>query len=436
MDTNGTTVQTSSKDETAVLEDEVQRALRRGDDKLAAQLWERILARAPNHTRALVALSQRAFRQGELDRARALLAHLVALDGSDSQQWINLAVVCLAQRDEAGEEEAIRGALTVDPRHLLGLILRGNLYRRQGKRHASATAYGAVAAVAPPLEQLAPELRPAVAEALAFREQYNRDFGSYLDDHLAPLMRDLQGEDLSRFRDSLDIMMGRKRRYDPQPAMFHYQGLAPASFFRREDFPWLDPIEAATGAIRDEFLAVLEAEQGFTPYLTYSSDQPLNQWAELNNSPRWSAYHLIESGQVNQANAARCPHTMAALAHAPQPDQPGRTPVAMFSLLKPKTRIPPHCGVSNVRLVTHVPLIVPPGCGFRVGNDTREWVPGKAWVFDDTIEHEAWNNSDKLRVILMFDIWHPHLSEAERMLVSAMSAGMNAFSQDAGGYEL
>jgi aspartyl/asparaginyl beta-hydroxylase (cupin superfamily) len=218
--------------------------------------------------------------------------------------------------------------------------------------------------------------------------------------------------------------------------MFHYQGLAPASFFARDDFPWLDPVEAATDAIRDEFLAVLEAEQGFTPYLTYASDQPLNQWAELNNSPRWSAYHLLEAGRLNEANAARCPRTMAALGHAPQPDQPGRTPVAMFSLLKPKTRIPPHCGVSNVRLVTHLPLIVPGGCGFRVGNDTREWVPGKAWVFDDTIEHEAWNDSDKLRVILMFDIWHPHLSSAERTLISAMSAGMNAFSKDAGGYEL
>jgi aspartyl/asparaginyl beta-hydroxylase (cupin superfamily) len=429
-------VQTSPKNETAALEDEVQRALQRGDARLAEQLWERLLAREPDHPRALVALSQRAFRGGDLARARALLAHLVKVDGRDCQQWINLAVVCLAQDDEAGEEEAIRGALTVDPRHLVGLILRGNLYKRQGKRHASATAYGAVAAVAPPLEQLPPELRPAVAEALGYREQYNRDFGSYLDQHLAPLMRDMHGEDLSRFRESLDIMMGRRRRYDPQPALFHFQGLAPTSFFERADFPWLDPIEAATDAIRDEFLAVLEAEQGFTPYLTYASDQPLNQWAELNDSPRWSAYHLLEAGRLNAANAARCPRTMAALAQAPQPDQPGRTPVAMFSLLKPKTRIPPHCGVSNVRLVTHLPLIVPAGCGFRVGNDTRAWEPGKAWVFDDTIEHEAWNDSDKLRVILMFDIWHPHLSTAERALISAMSAGMNAFSETAGGYEL
>ena len=108
----------------------------------------------------------------------------------------------------------------------------------------------------------------------------------------------------------------------------------------------------------------------------------------------------------------------------------------MFSLLKPQTRIPPHTGVSNARLVTHLPLIVPPACGFRVGNSIREWVPGKAWVFDDTIEHEAWNESDKLRVVLIFDIWHPHLTPAERAMVTAMTHGVNKFRGEMSGFEL
>jgi aspartyl/asparaginyl beta-hydroxylase (cupin superfamily) len=138
-----------------------------------------------------------------------------------------------------------------------------------------------------------------------------------------------------------------------------------------------------------------------------------------------------------EENASRCPRTMQALSHAPQPDQPGRTPAAMFSLLKPRTTIPAHTGVTNSRLVTHLPLIVPEGCRFRVGNDVRQWVPGKAWVFDDTIEHEAINDSDKLRVVLIFDIWHPHLSQAERSLITAMTAGLNAFLGSVpGGFEL
>jgi aspartyl/asparaginyl beta-hydroxylase (cupin superfamily) len=119
---------------------------------------------------------------------------------------------------------------------------------------------------------------------------------------------------------------------------------------------------------------------------------------------------------------------MELLNGAPQPEQPGRTPAAMFSLLKPRTRIPPHTGGSNVRLVVHVPLIIPEECGFRVGNETRQWVPGQAWVFDDTIDHEAWNMSDKLRVILMFDVWNPLLTPPERAMITALSAAMTEFA--------
>ena len=100
----------------------------------------------------------------------------------------------------------------------------------------------------------------------------------------------------------------------------------------------------------------------------------------------------------------------------------------MFSVLQPATRIPPHTGVSNTRLVVHLPLIIPPNCGFRVGNETREWRPGTAWVFDDTIEHEAWNDSDRPRTILIFDIWSPFLSAAERELVSLVTAEADAFN--------
>jgi aspartate beta-hydroxylase len=413
-----------------------QAALKGANPRLAAQLWQRILLHVPTHGAALLGMAQLHYRAGALLDARTLLERLVAADGRDKQQWINLAVVCMAQRDDVREEEAIRRALVLEPTDLVALILRAALFTRQGRRHAAARAHGAVAAVAPPLAQLAPELRPAVQEALAYRAQYDSDFGHFLDEHMAPLLHDLRGEGVQRFTASLDIMLGRKRRYDPQPALFHFQGLAPITFFNRADFPWLDAFERETDTIRAEFLAAQAGAEGFTPYMQYGADQPLRQWAELNNSLRWSAFHLVEAGIANEANARRCPRTMALLSGSPQPDQPGRTPVAMFSVLEPKTRIPPHCGVSNVRLVAHVPLVVPPGCGFRVGNDVRAWEEGKAWVFDDTIEHEAWNDSDAPRAILMFDIWHPHLTGPERALVTAMSAGMNAFSQDEGSFGL
>ena len=423
-------------EEINALEAEAVRAMQTGREQVALGLWARILALDPNHGRTLAAIGQHAFRKGDLESARTAFRRVVDTDGSDPQQWISLALVYQKQKDEKSEELAIQRALSVDPGDLLALILRANLLERQGKMHRAAGAYGAVATVAGPLERLHPDLRPAVLQAIGFKENYDRKFGAFLDDYLSGQYKQYGGENLKRFADAVDIMVGRKRRYDAQPAVFYYPKLAQIEFFDRALFPWLDPIEAATDAIREEFLNVLQLEEGFAPYITYPPDAPVNQWAELNNSPQWSAFHLYKDGALLQDNAAKCPLTMSLLAQVPQPVQAGRTPAAMFSLLKPKTRIPPHTGVSNVRLVTHVPLIIPAGCGFRVGNDVREWVPGKAWVFDDTINHEAWNDSDKLRVVFIFDIWHPHLSEAERAMITALAVGMNQFAADSAGFEL
>jgi aspartyl/asparaginyl beta-hydroxylase (cupin superfamily) len=420
----------------ASLEGAAIQATQAGKEEEAGRLWAGILEINPKHIAALNALGKRAFRYGDHATARLAFERLVQADQDDPQTWINLALACQAQKDEAAEETAIHNALVADPSHMVALILRANLLERQGKSHQSASVYGAVAAVAPPVEQLEPGMRQAVEHAMQYVGQYQTRYGHFLDHFLEQQYLQNAGEDLSRFRESIDLMTGRKRRYDSQSMMYHYPGLVPQAFLPRVETPWLDAIEAGTDDVRDEFLQVLENDTDFTPYLTYADDVPHNQFAELNNSPRWSAFHLLKDGVAVPDNTTRCPKTMALLGGAPQPDQPGRTPTAMFSLLKPQTRIPPHVGVSNARLVTHLPLIVPPGCGFRVGNETREWVPGEGWVFDDTIEHEAWNDSDKLRVILIFDIWHPHLSPAERRMITALTEGINRFRGQQGGFDL
>jgi aspartate beta-hydroxylase len=418
----------SRAEEIFALEAQLHRAAELGQDQQVLALLGRILQINPRHAPALAALGQRAFRGGDMESARSAFQRLVAVRDFDPQEWINLSLACRNLNDEEGEQQALKRALSLDPSDLLGLILRADLLERQGKTHEAAAAHRAVATVAPPMDKLHPDLKPAVARALEFGAKYNREFSDFMEGFLQEQYRAYAGENLKRFNDSLDIMLGRKKRYDSQSVTYHYPNLAPIEFFERGEFPWLDPIEAGTDAIRDEFLRILDTEEGFTPYISYPDDVPQNQFAELNNSPRWSAFHLYKAGKLIEENAARCPTTVSLLEGAPKPDQPGRTPAAMFSLLKPKTRIPAHTGVTNVRLVTHLPLIIPEGCGFRVGNDTRQWIPGKAWVFDDTIEHEAWNDSDKLRVVLIFDIWHPHLTPPERAMITALCAGMNEFT--------
>jgi aspartyl/asparaginyl beta-hydroxylase (cupin superfamily) len=172
-----------------------------------------------------------------------------------------------------------------------------------------------------------------------------------------------------------------------------------------------------------------EGDGGFTPYIHYEDHMPLDQWRELNHSLRWSAYHFFEKGLPVEEHCRRAPATLQELARLPQAHVPMRSPSALFSVLKPHTRIPAHTGIANFRLVVHLPLLVPPHCGFRVGGETREWRVGEAWVFDDTIDHEAWNESGETRVILICDVWSPYLSVEEREAIGQVIAATDAFNQ-------
>jgi aspartyl/asparaginyl beta-hydroxylase (cupin superfamily) len=154
------------------------------------------------------------------------------------------------------------------------------------------------------------------------------------------------------------------------------------------------------------------------------------------NNPAWSAFYLWKDGEIVAEHAARCPKTMRALAGAPLTRVKGRSPAVLFSLLRPGTHIPPHNGFVNTRLICHLPLIVPERCRLRVGNETRSPVEGKAWLFDDTIEHEAWNDSAETRVILLFEIWRPELSAEERKLVSAMFEAIDQHSGQTTAWEI
>jgi aspartate beta-hydroxylase len=420
----------------ATLDAQANDALRAGKEREALALWSRILSADPNHIATLVNIGKHSQRKGDMKSALAAFERVAAIDGKNAQHWLNIALVHHNLKNFDAERQAVQRALLADPLDLLALIMHAELLKRGGGKHEVAAAYDAIVKVAPPPEQLHPNLRPALENAIEQKRRYDNEYGVFLDDYLAPLYRELGTQKLGRFRDSLDIMVGRKRRYESQSMIYHYPGLAPIAFFDRGDFPWLDELEAATEGIRDEFLRVLESQAQFTPYIKYDEHLPVNQFAELNNSLRWSAFHLYESGKVIEENAARCPLTMSLLQKVPRPDMPGRTPAAMFSMLKPNTRIPAHVGVTNARLVVHLPLIVPEKCGFRVGNDTREWVPGKAWVFDDTIDHEAWNDSDEFRVVLIFDIWHPQLSAAERQLITQLMQGANIFTEQNAPFDL
>jgi aspartyl/asparaginyl beta-hydroxylase (cupin superfamily) len=215
-----------------------------------------------------------------------------------------------------------------------------------------------------------------------------------------------------------DLMLGRRRVFPSICHGFHYPFLPADEFFDRDHFPWLQRLEEATPVIRQELQAILaSADPGLAPYIDMPPGTPRNLWSELDRSPDWSALHLWQDGTRNDAVCERAPRTAALVESLPLARIPGRAPAVFFSILKAGKKIPPHTGVTNIRTIVHLPLIVPDDCCFRVGGETRAWREGEAFAFDDTIEHEAWNRSAEDRALLILDCWNPHLSEDEQGII-------------------
>jgi aspartyl/asparaginyl beta-hydroxylase (cupin superfamily) len=266
---------------------------------------------------------------------------------------------------------------------------------------------------------------PPVREVVAAND---RSIEAFLAARLEGLRTRHADVSLARFDKCLATLLRKQQIYRQQPTFMYFPHLPVIEFHDRDHFPWLQSIEAATDDIRAELLQVLaEDAAALQPYISLPETSPLKQFRELNNSRRWSVYYLWREGTAVAENLARCPRTAEALKAWPQCDVQGYSPSAVFSILDAKTRIPPHTGVSNTRLIVHLPLIVPPACGFRVGAERREWHPGKAFVFDDTIEHEAWNDGDDPRAVMIFDIWSPFVNEAEREMVRAATIAVGEY---------
>jgi len=355
---------------------------------------------------------------GDAAGAHAILERLVDRVPNHLPFWLSLAAVQRALGHREEELETLERALALDPTHLVVLLQKGALLDLMGKPRSAAAVYSHA------LQTLAPGTRlpPPIEAHVRFAESRVREnagtLSEAIDARIAQLPSPADGGSRIRFDRCLDRVLGRRRVYVPEPTFMLFPYLRNYEYFDRALFPWLAGLEAATPAIREELLGVLKEDQaGVQPYIAFGEGLPLRQWRELNNSRRWSAYFLWNQGRREEASLARCPRTAAALAELPQVDIEGRGPTAFFSILDAHTYIPPHSGVTNTRLTAHLPLIVPPGCRFRVGGETREWREGTAWVFDDTIEHEAWNDSDAPRAILIFDVWNPELTALERDLV-------------------
>ena len=191
------------------------------------------------------------------------------------------------------------------------------------------------------------------------------------------------------------------------PELYFWPGLESQPFHDRT-VPWMAELEAAYPAIRAELASLLNAKIAFTPYAQGADARYRQEKFNLEEgSDRWSIYNLLDP-----AAESSCPKTVEFLRRWFR-DELGEPMTAQFSALRAGAHIPAHCGVSNAFLTAHLGLLVPQGCRIRVGNEKRQWSEGRGFVFDDSFEHEVWNEGDSRRIVFIARFYHPALTEVE-----------------------
>lgn len=369
-----------------------------------------------------------ALQSGNAFQARGLFEKIVKFPEADPTAWLGLAFACAQQGDAEAALAAVDHLLELEPDNLRGNIFKADHLQHMGNNRAALQFYQAALRIAARTADLPDDVAEGLQRAQAACKQLDSEYQDFLLKRLDEEGFDLKASSL-RFRQSLDILFGKADVHYQQPRRFYFPALPQIQFYEREDYDWAESVEAATEAIRNELQNVLTDASRFSPYLESDGTHLSPSGTDLVDNDDWGAYYLWHYGDKNAEAETLCPTAFKALEAVPQPDIPGQAPIALFSRLKGNTRIPPHNGMVNTRLICHLPLIVPENCGaIRVGNEARPWVEGELLIFDDSMLHEAWNDSDSERVVLLFDIWRPEFTAEERALVTTVLTAARHYS--------
>lgn len=328
-----------------------------------------------------------------------------------------------------GTERDVDRQLAMQPGDVRLLVAKADFRQEAGDSRAASSFYTAALRAASRAQPLPEHLRSCIEHAQAALARAAGAFERQLEASLAQAGFPA-GRRPARFQESVDILAGRLRPVLQlqRPGGYYYPGLPQRRYYERSEFAWASEVEAAAPAIRDELLAWLATGQDrFTPYMVSDTTRPRHDFHGMVDNPEWSTLYLWREGGPVAEHVAHCPFTFETIRGLDMPHITRRAPSILFSRLSPGARIPPHTGVLNTRLICHLPLVVPPDCGFRVGGQTRQWKEGKLLVFDDTVEHEAWNESDRDRIILIFDVWRPELDPEERRAVTALFEAVDSY---------
>lgn len=411
-----------------------------GNAALALAHFRSLLELAPEDVEALNYVAMADLASGHVKRACERLERARDASPGDRASRKNLGIARLYAGTPAEAHEVLAPLLDEDPDFFVARLYLGLALERLGKAELAATEYMKAISSAQQQGQWTSTattpagLRAGVQHAMDVARRSHRQLVGSL---LAPLVSRFGRSSMARVERCLAGYLGdlRLTPADPRqkPQFLYFPGLPETPVLDRGLFPWYGEMEAATAAITRELRAVLDDRPQFEPFL--GEPPPGMESSYLGPSddsatPRWDAFFFYRHGRRFDGNADRCPQTVRALDRAPTVRIQGHAPESLFSVLGPGSHIKPHHGVTNTRVVTHLPLIVPADCRLRVADHVHAWEPGRCFTFDDTFEHEAWNRSAQTRVILLFDVWNPHLAAEEREALGALIARLDGSAEE------
>jgi len=204
---------------------------------------------------------------------------------------------------------------------------------------------------------------------------------------------------LGKKRKKLVKDLGGKALWSIEKIMEKYSEVPTTPFLDPSDFAWTQRLEGNWQVMRRELDHILQNKQAIPNFQDISKDQKA-----LTQDNNWKTYFLYGFGYKAEENCARCPETTRLVESVPN------MTTAFFSILEPGKHIPAHRGVYKGFIRYHLGLLIPEPkekCRIRVEDIYANWEEGKSIMFDDTYDHEVWNNTDGLRAILFMDIIRP-----------------------------
>jgi aspartate beta-hydroxylase len=414
---------------------EAQELLRQGRIPEAEAAFTRVLEASPHHVEALNVLALSALRAGRVTQALDLLHRAALSDPLDAVTQLHLGRAFDTAGDFAAALQAYEAAVRLRPDfsvarlYWAGSLERANRIDRAVVQYVRALEDAQKSGWWLTPESTPPALRQLVEHAVAtVRENRNLAFANLFE----PLVNRFGKNSLTRVAQALRIYFKQEPAVFPdprqRPTFLFVPGLPASPYLDRALFPWIDDLEAETANVQAELGRLLPDSRGSERVFDTAELEQANLRG-AGSAPSWTGYYFYRHGLRREDNCGACPHTARALESIPLSRVRAHGPEVLFSVFTPGTHLLPHRGVTNTRLVGHLPLVIPENCALTVGGELHAWVEGRTVIFDDTYEHEAWNRSSSIRVVLIFDIWNPYLTEVERLAFADLIAAIGDFRE-------